>query len=55
MTESRSNIEPERNLQAAVGLLWKRCEVLALSSVYPSPPCGVICWSKHPQSDERNP
>jgi 2-amino-4-hydroxy-6-hydroxymethyldihydropteridine diphosphokinase len=48
MTEARSlvylslgsNIEPERNLQAAVDLLRERCEVLTISSVYRSPPFG---------------
>jgi 7,8-dihydro-6-hydroxymethylpterin-pyrophosphokinase len=35
-----SNIEPEKNLQAAVDLLREKCEVLAVSSVYQSPPYG---------------
>ena len=35
-----SNIEPEKNLQAAVDLLRARCDVLAVSSVYQSPPYG---------------
>jgi 2-amino-4-hydroxy-6-hydroxymethyldihydropteridine diphosphokinase len=48
MTEARSlvyvslgsNIEPERHLQAAVNLLRECCELLAISSVYRSPPFG---------------
>lgn len=35
-----SNIEPERNLQKAVDLLRDHCEVIAISSVYQSPPFG---------------
>lgn len=35
-----SNIEPEKNLQAAVDKLRERCNVLAISSVYQSPPFG---------------
>lgn len=35
-----SNITPEENLRAAVRLLRERCHVLALSSVYRTPPQG---------------
>jgi 2-amino-4-hydroxy-6-hydroxymethyldihydropteridine diphosphokinase len=37
-----SNIEPEKNLAAAVRLLRECCTVLALSSVYRTPPQGYI-------------
>jgi 2-amino-4-hydroxy-6-hydroxymethyldihydropteridine diphosphokinase len=37
-----SNIEPERNLQAAVRLLAMRCKVLAISAVYQTKPVGKI-------------
>lgn len=37
-----SNIEPEKNLQLAVNMLRERCNVLAISSVYKSPPFGYI-------------
>ena len=35
-----SNIEPERNLPAAVRLLAARCKLLALSPVYQTQPVG---------------
>jgi 2-amino-4-hydroxy-6-hydroxymethyldihydropteridine diphosphokinase len=35
-----SNIEPEKNLAEAVKLLRERCTVLAVSSVYRTPPQG---------------
>jgi 2-amino-4-hydroxy-6-hydroxymethyldihydropteridine diphosphokinase len=35
-----SNIEPEKNLAAAIQLLRERCVVLALSSAYRTPPMG---------------
>lgn len=35
-----SNIQPERHLAGAVRLLATRCEVLAVSSVYRTPPQG---------------
>lgn len=35
-----SNIEPEKNLRAAVRLLRERCAVLAVSSAYRTPPQG---------------
>lgn len=35
-----SNIDPELNLRRAVAMLRVQCEVLALSSVYQSPPFG---------------
>lgn len=35
-----SNIEPEKNLREAVHKLRERCNVLAISSVYKSPPFG---------------
>jgi 2-amino-4-hydroxy-6-hydroxymethyldihydropteridine diphosphokinase len=35
-----SNIEPEKNLVKAIRLLRERCTVLALSSVYRTPPQG---------------
>jgi len=35
-----SNIEPEKNLQAAVDLLAEICEIQAVSSVYQSPAFG---------------
>jgi 2-amino-4-hydroxy-6-hydroxymethyldihydropteridine diphosphokinase len=35
-----SNIEPERNLKAAVRLLASRCRLLALSPVYETTPVG---------------
>lgn len=35
-----SNIEPETNITAAIDMLRQRCNVLAISSVYESPPFG---------------
>lgn len=35
-----SNVEPEANIRAAIDMLRQRCNVLAVSSVYESPPFG---------------
>ena len=37
-----SNIQPEQNLDKAIRLLRTRCEVVALSSLYRTPPQGFI-------------
>jgi 2-amino-4-hydroxy-6-hydroxymethyldihydropteridine diphosphokinase len=37
-----SNINPEQNLQKAIDLLKERTEVLAISSVYQTPPFGFM-------------
>lgn len=37
-----SNIDPETNLRKAAAMMRERCEVVALSSVYQSPPYGFL-------------